>query len=153
MSAMTGQVIRARVEMLEGYKFRVGFVDENVPDVYMDEPTPLGTGEYPNAARFLSAAIGNCLCASLAFCIRKSRAEILSLRAEVATTLERNEEGRFRVTGVSVTIHLEATDPTRLERCRDIFEDFCIVTQSVRNGIPVDVELKLPGANAPANRE
>jgi len=28
-----------------------------------------------------------------------------------------------------------------LERCRGLFEDFCIVTASVREGVKVDVEL------------
>lgn len=29
----------------------------------------------------------------------------------------------------------------RMERCLDLFEDFCIVTESVRQGIQVDVEV------------
>ena len=29
----------------------------------------------------------------------------------------------------------------RLKRCLDLFEDFCVVTASVRQGIPVSVEV------------
>jgi hypothetical protein len=32
-------------------------------------------------------------------------------------------------------------DLKKFEVCRDIFEDFCIVTQSVRKGIPVKVDV------------
>lgn len=33
-------------------------------------------------------------------------------------------------------------DRERMKRCLDIFEDFCIVTQSVRKGVDVKVELQ-----------
>ena len=33
-------------------------------------------------------------------------------------------------------------DTPRLGRCENLFEDFCIVTQSVRRGIPVNVTVK-----------
>lgn len=132
---------KTKIEMVEGYKFRVHFDNERADDFYMDEPKPVGTGEYPNAGKFLAAAVGNCLCASLAYCVRRHKAEVFSLRAEVFTTLSRNEKGRFRITHISVKLHPEVSDPVVLERCRDMFEDFCIVTASVRNGVPVDVEL------------
>lgn len=132
---------KTKIEMVEGYKFRIHFDNEKAEDIYMDEPKPLGTGDYPNAGKFLAAAVGNCLCASLAYCVRRHRAEVFSLRAEVYTTLARNEGGRFRITHIRVNLHPEVSDPTVLDRCRDIFEDFCIVTASVRKGVPVDVEL------------
>jgi uncharacterized OsmC-like protein len=132
---------RTRIEMVEGYKFRISFDNEKAPDFYMDEPKPLGSGEYPNAGKFLAAAIGNCLCASLAFCVRKHRAEVFSVRAEVMTTLARNEHGRYRLTQVKVKIVPEVSDPVILDKCLPMFQDFCIVTESVRAGIPVDVEV------------
>ena len=38
-----------------------------------------------------------------------------------------------------------ANEAARLERCERIFENFCIVTASVREGIPVSVHVKQPG--------
>lgn len=38
-------------------------------------------------------------------------------------------------------------DAGRLDRCLDLFEDFCIVTQSVRNGFDVEVEVN-PASSA-----
>jgi len=35
-------------------------------------------------------------------------------------------------------------DVARLERCASLFEDFCVVTESVRKGIPVNVSVTMP---------
>ncbi len=129
-----------RVCKVEEYKYRISFNDK-IEDIYTDEPEPLGKGEYPNAGKLLAAAVGNCLCASLVFCMEKAHSEVPHISAEVSTTLERNEEGRFRITHMSVKMFPEFDDAARYARCRQVFEDFCIVTQSVRAGIPVDVQI------------
>jgi uncharacterized OsmC-like protein len=130
-----------RMCRVEHYKFQVSFNSDKIESIFTDEPEPLGKGEYPNAGKLLAAAVGNCLCASMVFCMEKSRAEVPSICAEVATTMERNEKGRLRITHMSVKIFPQVSDDKKLQRCREIFEDFCIVTQSVRKGIEVDVEV------------
>jgi hypothetical protein len=42
---------------------------------------------------------------------------------------------------MSVNMFPQFEDTARFDRCRQVFEDFCIVTQSVRAGIPVDVQI------------
>jgi uncharacterized OsmC-like protein len=126
---------------VEHYKFKVSFNSDKIEPIFTDEPEPLGKGEYPNAGKLLAAAVGNCLCASLVFCMEKSRAEVPSIWAEVSTTMERNEKGRLRITHMSVRMFPQVSDENRFQRCREIFEDFCIVTQSVREGIDVNVEV------------
>ena len=130
------------LEMEHEYQFRIAFDDDGLADLLSDEPVPVGQGKYPNATRYLSAAIGNCLCASLAFCLRKARAEPTAIRATVRTTLGRNEKGRLRVQGVQVTIHPEVDDPAKLERCLPLFEDFCTVSAAVRQGIDIEVSVE-----------
>jgi organic hydroperoxide reductase OsmC/OhrA len=130
-----------RICRVEHYKFRVSFNNDKIEDIMMDEPAPLGAGEYPNAGKLLAAAVGNCLCASMVFCMERSRSEVPKICAEVSTTLERNEKGRLRITHMSVKLFPQVEDDEKFKRCRSIFEDFCIVTQSVKNGIPVDVEV------------
>jgi len=132
------------LEMEHDYQFRISFDDPRLADIFSDEPVPIGGGEHPNATRFLSAAIGNCLCASLAFCLRKARAEPLSLKATVHTTLGRNDKGRLRVQGMQVTLHPEVEDPAKLERCLPLFEDFCTVSAAVREGFDVEVSVEVP---------
>ncbi|NLK26047.1 MAG: OsmC family protein [Euryarchaeota archaeon] len=131
----------------ERYRFRIDFGTEKLEPMFMDEPEPLGTGRYPNAGRLLAAAVGNCLCASFLFCMEKSRAEVSGLRADVETTLQRNEHGRLRITRIAVKMFAQTENGPKLDRCREIFEDFCIVSQSVKQGIDVDVELFPTGAS------
>lgn len=141
---------KVHIEPLGGYEFKVRFGEERVPDLLMDEPEPLGNGEHPNAGLLLAAAVGNCLCASLTFCLQKARAEVKGVSADVFTKMERNERGRLRITSIRIQLRPEVDDLRKLERCRGIFEDFCIVTQSVREGVPVQVEVETP-ADAPGS--
>jgi hypothetical protein len=46
------------------------------------------------------------------------------------------------VGAVRVTVHIPASVPAdAFEACRDLFEDFCTVTASVRRGIDVEVAI------------
>jgi len=131
------------LEQLADYEFRVKFDWPDVPELLLDEPPPLGGAAGPNAARLIAAAAANCLSSSLLFCMRKFRQEPGNLRAEVTGELARNARGRLRIGRLDVTIHLAdaAGDVRHFDRCLQQFEDFCIVTESVRNGIPVGVRV------------
>jgi uncharacterized OsmC-like protein len=133
------------LERVQDFEFRVKF-DKPFPQLFMDEPSPLGHDKGPNATRVLAAAIGNCLSASLMFCLQRSKLEVDAVRAEVTPTVARNEEGRWRIQRINVKLNFTMTenDPKRYQRCVDIFENYCIVTSSVRQGIPVDVEVIRP---------
>ena len=54
-----------------------------------------------------------------------------------------NPEGRVRIAEMSVSIQLDVAEEyrSRMSRCMELFEDFCIVTESVRHGIPVEVNV------------
>jgi uncharacterized OsmC-like protein len=133
------------VRLAREYEFTAEFNDvDNTPSMLFDEPEPLGGGRAPNAAAVLGAAVGDCLATSLAFCLRKSRVPIDGLTARVVTHVTRNDTGRFRITGIDVELapELAGADDARLRRCETLFEDFCIVTESVRRGIPVNVSVR-----------
>lgn len=131
------------VERVKNFEFRVCFDNPEFDNWTLDEPSPLGDSKGPNATRTLAAAIGNCLSASLMFCLQRSKLEVDSMRAEVTPTTARNEEGRWRIQHLDVKVHITMAedDPKRFQRCVDIFENYCIVTSSVRQGIPVDLEV------------
>jgi uncharacterized OsmC-like protein len=128
--------------LARGYEFVAEFLD--VPrggSMLFDEPAPLGENRAPNATAVLGAAVGNCLAASLTFCLRKTRATVDGMTARVDVHVSRNEVGKFRIAGIDVelTPEIADADAAKLDRCERLFEDFCIVTESVRRGIPVSV--------------
>lgn len=129
------------MDLQDGYRFLVEFDQEGMPPLLLDEPAPLGDGAGPNASRILAAAIGNCLSASALFCLRRARIEVQSMRTTVHGSLGRNDAGRLRVTGIDVRIEptVDPADQARMQRCLELFEDFCVVTQSVRQGLDVTV--------------
>lgn len=131
------------VRLARDYEFVAEFNDVPAASpVLFDEPAPLGGGRGPNAAAMLGAAVGNCLAASLAFCLRKARVELLDVSAQVTTHVGRNERGRHRITGIEVALTPSiGRTGAPVDRCGDLFEDFCTVTASIRHGIPVTVTL------------
>ena len=135
---------RAHVVRKEGFTFEATFdAAPSAAPVRIDEPPPLGTASAPNAADLLAAAVGNCLSASLLMCLQKSRADVGSLEATVTARMDRNERGRLRIAGFDVEIRPSVgdLDQRKLDRCLGLFEDFCTVTASVRQGIPVEVKV------------
>jgi uncharacterized OsmC-like protein len=135
------------VHLRRGYEFAAEFADvPGAAPLVFDEPPPLGGNRAPSAAAVLGAAVGNCLAASFAFCLRKARIEPVDLSAHVTTHIVRTDKGRFRIGAIDVDIvpELGDGDAPRFDRCGELFEDFCTVTASVRRGIPVNVSLKKP---------
>lgn len=140
------------LELERSYAFTVTFDDERFPPLLLDEPEPLGDSRGPNAARLIGAAVGNCLGASLLFCLRKAHVDVEGLRVDVTGELVRNERGRLRIGALRVALDPQVSDADRprMARCLELFEDFCIVTESVRRGIDVDVSVAGEPVAAPA---
>jgi uncharacterized OsmC-like protein len=137
------ETVVTKLKFLEGYKFRVEFDLEQIPELLVDEAEPIGGSLGPNPARLLSAAVGHCLSSSLLFCLRKARVEVKNLEATVNADIIRNQEDRLRVGDIDVQLHLEVDekDKTRTRRCQEIFQNYCTVTESVRKGIHVKVSI------------
>jgi organic hydroperoxide reductase OsmC/OhrA len=150
MSAADGR-FEVALTLRDGYAFTVDFAEGEGPPLVVDELPPLGEANGPNPARLLAAAVGSCLSASLLFCLRRSRVEVSQLRTTVEGTIVRNERGRLRIGGIRVRLAPEVTveQRERMGRCLDLFQDFCIVTESVREGFSVDVEVENAPVAAP----
>ena len=143
--------------MSEGIKTKVGLSLEQdmifkcdlgemkVKDCYIDETNKdeidmLG----PNPSRMLAMAILGCLSASFIFCLKKKNLTLDDLKAQAEVLIARNEKGFWRVKKIDVNIDALIDDPTarkRADQCKKMFEQYCTVTQAVREGIDVEVNL------------
>lgn len=136
--------IRVTLEQDGDYAFRISFSDTALEPLLADESAPLGQDRGPNPSRLLLASVANCLSASLLFALRKHRNQAGKLRAEITASLVRNAAGRWRIPQAFVELQLPEGNEQyqHLDRVLEQFEDFCIVTQSVRQGIDVKVTVK-----------
>jgi organic hydroperoxide reductase OsmC/OhrA len=132
-----------QLEQIQDYEFKVKFDWPKVTELLLDEPAPLGKSLGPNASRLVAVAAANCLSASLLFCLRKFKQAPGKIITTATGVLARNERGRLRIGEIKVAIKLTETEDelAHLDRCLQQFEDFCVVTDSIRHGIPVHVEI------------
>lgn len=132
------------LEQLEDYQINVRFDWKRAADLLMDEGPPLGEASGPNASRLLAAAAANCLSASLLHCLTKEEPPAHSLKTEATCIMVRNDKKRLRIGGMEVKLIIsdELGDSKRIDRCKELFEDFCVVSASIRNGIPIKVSVQ-----------
>lgn len=137
--------IRVTLEHEEGFRFRIAFEGEGLDPLRTDLAPPTGSGSGPDPEHLLLASLANCLSASLLFALRANRNEgVAGLRAEVSAKPARNADGRLRIPQVFVDIQLPGhnEDFQNLDKVLEKFQDFCTVTESVRNGIEVEVTVR-----------
>ena len=135
---MSDKTITVQLRQQADYRFDILF-DEAMPVLTSDEPVPLGTGLGPSPVQLLCAAVGNCLSDSLLFAFRKFKQTPEPIRCEVQAQVGRNAEGRMRVLKIDAKMHLgvAADQLEHADRVLSQFEEFCTVTHSVGQGIPV----------------
>ncbi|MFW9942179.1 MAG: OsmC family protein [Candidatus Thorarchaeota archaeon] len=134
--------------------FKCDLGNMKVKDCYIDEENRdevdmLG----PNPSRLLALGVLGCLSASFIFCLKKRNFKVDDFIAEAEVVITRNEKGFLRIKKIDVNIQPKITDLDTLKRAKQclksakdgvsFFEQYCIVTQSVRSGIEVNVSLDL----------
>ena len=132
------------LELIDKMQFKVKFDLPEASDMLMDEPPVFGgSGLGPNASRVIAAGVSNCLSASLVFCLRKAKADIRGMKVESRGTIAR-EDGLLRLQKIDVKIFPKfgsKNDLEKFERCKGLFEKYCIVTDSIRRGLPVNIDV------------
>jgi organic hydroperoxide reductase OsmC/OhrA len=76
--------------------------------------------------------------------MRRARVDVRAMHTTVDASVERNDAGRLRIVGLAVRIEpvVPADQHAKMRRCLELFEDFCVVTQSVRAGLDVEVDVE-----------
>ncbi|NIE55459.1 MULTISPECIES: OsmC family protein [unclassified Burkholderia] len=123
--------------------FEVVFAGTTLAPVLTDEPPPHGGGRGPNPIRLLAAAVATCLAASLQFALEKQHVDPQPIAAHIDVDMVQNEAGRVRVGAMSVRLSIGKTwaDLAVATRVLDQFDAYCVLTESLREGIPVAIDL------------
>ena len=139
---MAEKTITVELRQRSNYQFDIEF-SEGMPQLMSDEPAPLGEGKGPSPVQMLAASVGNCLSDSLFFALAKFKQKPEPIHTIVNALVGRNAEGRMRVLHMDAQIHLgvEASKLEHLDRALEQFQEFCTVTQSVGQGIPIHIRV------------
>ena len=125
------------------FRFEVTFAGTTLAPVLTDEPPPLGEGRGPNPIRLLAADVASCLSASLLFALDKQHVDPQPIAAHIDVDMVQNEAGRVRVGAMAVRLSIGKTwaDLAAATRVLDQFDAYCVVTESMRAGIPISVDV------------
>ena len=139
---MAEKTITVELRQRSNYQFDIEF-SEGMPQLMSDEPAPLGEGKGPSPVQMLAASVGNCLSDSSFFALAKFKQKPEPIHTTVNALVGRNAEGRMRVLHIEAMIHLgvEAGKLEHLDRALKQFQEFCTVTQSVGQGIPIHIRV------------
>ena len=139
---MSESNVQITLRQQQDYCFHVDFGD-GIAVLQADEPVPLGGGQGPSPVQLLAAAVGNCLSDSLLFALRKFKQAPEPLQCTITAEVGRNAEKRLRVLKMTAVLKLGVPAATleHLDRVLDQFEAYCTVTQSVGQGIPIELQV------------
>jgi len=139
---MSVKLIRVELAQQRDFRFDITF-DSGMPEITSDEPEPLGSGLGPSPVQMLCASVGNCLSNSLLFAFHKFKQAPEPIHCVVTAEVGRNVENRLRVLSIDaqICVGVLANSLDQKDRVIAQFEEFCTVTQSVRQGFPITVEV------------
>ena len=145
MKILAEREVKVKVKLERDMIFKCDLGETKLGDCYIDESNKIKSEMLgPNAAQLLAMAILGCLSASYVFCFSKRDFTVEDLDAEAIVTIFRNEKGFVRVKKIDVTINPKIDSPEMRKRavqCQKMFEQYCTVTASIREGVDVNVNV------------
>jgi uncharacterized OsmC-like protein len=119
----------------------------NFKDFEVDEPVSFhGTDLGPSAVEYLLIGIGGCLGTTFIYCLQKKNIELETFEVVVDGKVSHTgPKKRLRLENVDVDLKFtpkEASSDLEINRCMKEFTKYCVVTNSITNGLPINVNCK-----------
>lgn len=113
-------------------------------DLNIDEPATFhGTNLGPSAIEYLLIGIGGCLGTTFIFSLQKKNIELEMLKVEVEGNLSHTgPKMLLRLINIDVDLKFtpkEAGSDVEINKCIKEFTEYCVVTNSIANGLPINV--------------
>lgn len=126
------------------YKCNLGEI--KMDTLYIDEKHDKNSERIgPSPVKLLALSVLGCLAASFSFCLNKKEFSLSDLLGHAEVTIARNDKHLWRVKKIDVRISPKIDTPElrkRADQCAKFFEQYCIISESLRNGIEVNLELE-----------
>jgi len=145
---------KIRIKLDKDLIFKSNFDFEKTKEIFIDE-TLDKSGKLigPDAASLIGMAITSCLSASFLFCLYKRNLSLDDLEAHADISFFQNDKGYTRIRKIDIKIVPKTEDPDVLKRIKQCiremrsgdmyFEETCIITPSVKEGININVEVDI----------
>ncbi|MHA1378857.1 MAG: OsmC family protein [Candidatus Helarchaeota archaeon] len=124
--------------------------NENFPNIIIDEPQRFhGDDRGPSSLEYLCVGIGGCMGTSLVYCLKRFKATFSKLSVRATAEIHHVPPNRMlRVTALHVKFGITPDPPTQdnidnIKECYEHFAKYCVVTQSVKQGIPFDIKMDI----------
>ena len=115
-------------------------------DIYIDEPESFhGENKGPSPVEYFLIGVGGCMGSTFTYCLQKQDIEIESLEIVV--------DGHLKHAGSKMSLQLVKIDaeilltvkngesPDKIEHCLKTFREYCIVSNSLTHGIPIEIKV------------
>jgi uncharacterized OsmC-like protein len=143
-------VVELRQE--EEFRYEARYPGAAFGPVIVDEPAPTGGGTGPSPTQILATAVGHCMSSTLYDCFRRAHVPVRGIVTTVRTHTQRNDRGRLRVRRIEVDLRCEPVRPEdreRVDRCLEVFADYCPVSGAVRDGVTIEFTSMISTPPAP----
>ena len=106
----------------------------------IEENEKIGT----SPTKLLALSVLGCLSLSFSFCLQKENFSLSEFDGKAEVIIMRNDKGFWRVKKINVEMIPKIDTPEmrkRADQCRKFFEQYCIISESLRSGFEVNVNL------------
>lgn len=130
---------------------RTNFIRVQGHSLYTDEPAHLshsfkkgGRGEAPSAFGYLLSAAMGCQVNSLEQMLHKARITEYDIDAEcTGFSVTKGNVKRIQKLTLEITLTVGEADESRAERCLDVYEQGCVVGETLKRGMEFEIEKRL----------
>lgn len=136
--------MKISIHYLENLHFKAKIRDFD--DFHLDEPESFhGTDLGPSSVEYFLVGIGGCIASTFAFCLSRNGIPLDDLELVVDGKLKHSGPNRS-LTIVNVDVSLEFSGSSereeKIEFCINNFKQHCVISNSLKQGFPVNVNIK-----------
>lgn len=137
--------VKVGLKLEEEMTYRCDLGKIRMEDLFIDETHNKYSEKIgPNPTSLLALSVLSCLAASFTFCLKKRGFTLEDLTGKAEVVIRRNENGFWRVKAIDISITPKIDDPNvlkRADKCMKFFEQYCIISESLRDGMEVNVKI------------
>ena len=138
--------VKVGLKLQENLLFKCELGNVKMQDLYIDERNKKKTEKIgPSPIKLLALSVLGCLAVCFEFCLQKKGFTLSDLdgRAEVTFTRKDKEFWRIRKIDIDLLPKIDNTEMRKsVAQCKNLFEQHCIISESLRKGMEINVNLK-----------